>query len=98
VDVGAPGALDERLDDVRRGPELGVPAPQVDERRAVLGRGGGDASEKRDEVLLGKPLEAGRLASHGRDRIRAARRQAPPFTGALPPPAENCIDRRPWRV
>lgn len=47
----------ERVDHVRRRPDLRIPAPEVDERlpleRSVLG----NASEQRREVLLRKPLE-----------------------------------------
>ena len=42
---------------MRRRPELGVSAPEVDDRRAALGRGGGDPSDERAEVLLRKAFE-----------------------------------------
>ena len=64
VDVGAPRRVDERLDDVRGRPELGVAAAEVDERRTSLGSGGRDAAEQRDEVLRREPLEPGGPGTH----------------------------------
>jgi hypothetical protein len=64
VHVGAAGALDERLDDVRRRPELGVSAAEIDERRPVLGGRGGDAAEEPDEVLLRESPQALRSGAH----------------------------------
>ncbi len=58
VAVGPRGALRERLDDVRRRPDLRVAAPEIDDGRAAVGRRGGDAGEQRAEVLLGQPVEA----------------------------------------
>ena len=55
---------------MRRRPDLGVPAAEVDERRPFLGRGGGDAPEQRDEVLLRQPLQALLGAGASGDRIR----------------------------
>jgi len=49
---------------VRRRAELRVAAAEVDERRAVLGSRGSDAAEERDEVLIGKPPEAGGPGAH----------------------------------
>ena len=57
--VGAPGRLDERLDDVRGRPELRVAAAEVDERRPRLGGRSRNATEQRDEVLRGEPLDPG---------------------------------------
>ena len=67
------GARRERFGDVRRRPELGVPAPQVDERRSFLGRGGGDAPEERDEVLLRQPFQAFWPPTHLGDSNEATR-------------------------
>jgi hypothetical protein len=64
VDVRPAGALDESLDDVRRRPELGVAPSEVDERRAVLGSRSGHAPEQGDEVLRGKPVDAGGPMGH----------------------------------
>ena len=58
VAVGPPGGLRERLDDVGGRTDLRIAAPEVDDRRAAVGRGGRDASEQRTEVLLGQPVEA----------------------------------------
>jgi hypothetical protein len=64
VDVGTTRRLDERLDDVRRRPELGIAAAEVDERGAGFGGGSRDAAEERDEVLLGKPLDPCGAGTH----------------------------------
>jgi hypothetical protein len=65
--VGAvlPGDLGESLDDVWRRPNLGIPAPEVDQGRSV-GRGGSrNAREELREVLRGEPVESRRPGSHG---------------------------------
>ena len=64
VDVRTPRRVDERLDDVRRRPELGVAAAEVDERRTSLGGRRGDAAEQRDEVLRREPAETGGPGAH----------------------------------
>jgi hypothetical protein len=50
---------------VLRRPDLGIPAPKINERIAVKGSVFGDASEQRSEVLLGEPFDPVRSRSHG---------------------------------
>ena len=98
----------ERLDDVGRGSDLGVPTTEVDERRPTVGRRSRHPGKQRREVLLGQPVEAlGPAAwtgqvSHGRDRTRP-----PPFDAVrrtLYPSLEHtfvthpCRQRRPTRM
>ncbi len=64
MDVAADGALGERFDDVRRRPHFGVAATEVDERRTGRRSCGGDATEKRDEVLLRQPIQAFGSGAH----------------------------------
>jgi uncharacterized membrane protein len=87
VHVGTPRGLDERLDDVWRRALLGIPAPEVDERRPCLGRGGGDTAEERDEVLLREPVETDGTRAHpvivfGRSPAEDDRPQMCPLTRA----------------
>ena len=51
-------AAGERVDHVLRRPDVGVPAPEVDDLVPLLRRRGRDAGEQPGEVLLGKPLDA----------------------------------------
>ena len=60
-----PRDLGEALDDVRRRPDLGVPATEVDQRRAVGRSRSGHAGQELREVLRGKPVESRRPGSHG---------------------------------
>jgi hypothetical protein len=56
VHVVPPSRLSQCFDDVLRRPGLGVPASEVDQRRA--GRSvPRDVHEQRTEVLLGKPID-----------------------------------------
>jgi hypothetical protein len=64
VDVRPARRLDERVDDVRRRPHLGVAATQIDERRTAFRRRRGDALEQRDEVLPGKSFETFGARTH----------------------------------
>jgi hypothetical protein len=64
VDVGPARRLGERLDDVCRRAELGIPTPQVDERRAGLRSRGRDAAEEGDEVLLREPADPCGAGTH----------------------------------
>ena len=64
VHVGAGSALRQRLDDVRRRPDLGIAAAEVDERRPIRRGCGGDTTEKRDEVLLRQPIQAFGSGAH----------------------------------
>jgi hypothetical protein len=59
------GGMLERLDDVRGGPDVGVAAPEVDQRLALLGGCPRDPGEELPEVLLREALEAGGTCSHG---------------------------------
>jgi hypothetical protein len=54
---------------VRGRPGLRIAATEIDERWPFLRRGGGDAPEQGDEVLLREPLEAFRTGAHLRDRM-----------------------------
>ena len=62
----------QRLDDVRRRPDLGVPAAEVDDRRPLLRGRGRHAREQSGEVLRRKPLEPVRTRTHREDRTRRA--------------------------
>ena len=64
MDVGPPGRVDERLDDVRRRSELRVAATEVDEWRTSLGSSRRNAAEQRDEVLRWESLEPGGPGTH----------------------------------
>ena len=64
VHVGAGGRLGERLDDVRRRPDLGVASSKVDERLAVCCRRRRNPCEQRSEVLLRQPLNPFRRLAH----------------------------------
>jgi hypothetical protein len=55
----------ERLDDVLGWPDIGVAAPEVDQRLAFLGSRPGDPGEELPEVLLREALEGSRARSHG---------------------------------
>jgi hypothetical protein len=59
----------ERVDHVLRRPDLGIPAPEIDEwlpvERSVLGNLG----KQRGEVLLRKTLDPVRAGSHQGDRM-----------------------------
>ena len=60
-----PRDLGEAFDDVRRRPDLGVPATKVDQLRPVGRRRSRDAGQELREVLRGKPVESRRPGSHG---------------------------------
>ena len=62
--VGLERRRAQRLDHVRRRPDLRVAAAEVDERRPVVRRRGRDTAEEGDEVLLGEPLEAVGTGAH----------------------------------
>lgn len=47
-----------------RRPNLGIPAPEIDERLAVERSGRGNASKQRGEVLLRKPFDPIRRWPH----------------------------------
>jgi hypothetical protein len=64
--MAAPRGGDEGLDDVRRRPDIGVAAAEVDERRSIRGRRFGDAAEQLDEVLLRQSVQALRTGAHPR--------------------------------
>jgi hypothetical protein len=49
--------LGERVDHVLRRPDLGIPAPEVDERLPVERSVLGDLRQERGEVLLREPIE-----------------------------------------
>ena len=49
--------LGERVDHVLRRPDLGIPAPEVDERLPVERSVLGDLRQERGEVLLREPFE-----------------------------------------
>ena len=57
VDLGVRRRLGQRLHHVLGRADLGISAAEVDDRRAAVGRGGGDPTDERAEVLLGKALE-----------------------------------------
>ena len=73
VRVGPGRGRRERLDDVRGRPDLRVPAPEVDDRRAAVPFRLRDSLEQRTEVLLGQPLEAVRFDGRGRSCAPPAR-------------------------
>jgi hypothetical protein len=52
VDIRAGGRHPEGVDHVRRGPDLGIAAPEVDHRPAAVGVHRGHPVEQRGEVLL----------------------------------------------
>jgi hypothetical protein len=56
--------LAERVDHVLRWPDLGVPAPEIDERSPLEGSVPGNLRQQRCEVLLRKPLDPVRRRSH----------------------------------
>ena len=65
VRVRPPRRAVERLRDMRRRPDVGIAAPEVDQRLAVARRRGGDPREERGEVLLGQAHEPPRhVLSH----------------------------------
>ena len=68
---------------MRRGPDFGVAAAEVDDRRTGLGGGLGDAPEQGDEVLLGQALDAGRAGAHESDGISSAPLAGQPARGKL---------------
>ena len=74
VDVRTGGGGRKRLDDVRRRPDLRVPAAEIDQGLAVLGSGGGDPREQCREVLLGKTSDAVRGLAHPGDSTPQASR------------------------
>jgi hypothetical protein len=67
VHVRPRGRARKGLDDVRRRPDLRIPAAEVDERLAVRGSGRSDTLEQRHEVLLRKALQPLGTGSHPRD-------------------------------
>ena len=91
----------ERVDHVLRRPNLGIPAPKIDERLPVERRGRGNASQQRGEVLLRKTLDPIRRWSHrtivlsygGRPRRHSRRRAVPARKQRAPAPSR----RRPCR-
>ena len=66
--------LGERVDHVLRRPDLGIPAPEVDERLALERRVPRDLREQRSEVLLREPFESGEAEVAPPDRMTRARR------------------------
>jgi hypothetical protein len=60
----APGALGQGVNDVRRRPDLGVPAAEVDERLATLRSSRSDPGEQCSEVLLRQPSDPLRDLAH----------------------------------
>jgi hypothetical protein len=52
--------LGERVDHMLWRPDLGIPAPEVDERLPLERGVPGYLCEKRSEVLLWKPIQPGR--------------------------------------
>ena len=64
MDVGTRGRRLESLHHMRRRPDLGVAATEVDERLALLRGCHRDTSEQRREVLLGQPLDPLRSRPH----------------------------------
>jgi hypothetical protein len=64
VHVAANRAGGQRLDDMRRRPDFGIASTEVDERRPSRRGRGSDTAEKRDEVLLGQPIQAFGSGAH----------------------------------
>ena len=67
--------LAERVDHVLRRPDLGVPAPEVDERLSLERRVPRDLGEQRREVLLREALDSIRRRTHGPYSLRCASRR-----------------------
>ncbi len=66
--------LVEPLHDMRRRPDVRVPAPEIDDGLAVLRLSGGDASEQPSEVLLGQAVEPFGAGAHRADLLRRGRK------------------------
>ena len=64
VDVVALGALGQGVNDVSRRADLGVPAPEVDERLATLCSSRSHPGQQCSEVLLRQPPDPLRELAH----------------------------------